>query len=173
MDMRGGWVIVFRGPSTFSDTVGRDLHEPIVRLLISHILHLHALYHGLNLTVALTHFRDTHSTHDLIYLPHFRWYWLSLHLTTALDVLLQPLVDRRLLRSDRVPFALASCVALCCCFALPVLLQHVSEVGATLSYLLGYLREQRAASNFALAFVMTEVFELWTLLAGRYSLVFD
>ena len=62
--------------------------------------------------------------------------------STSLDVLLQQLVDRRLLASRVVPSALALCVAVCALFSVPVLLLDVSDVGAITSFLLGYLREK-------------------------------
>ena len=147
--------------------------DDALQIVALHVLHLHGLYHGLHLTLVLTHFRETYASHEVVRERTFRWYWLALHAATSLDVLLQPLVDRRLLPGGWLRPALGAAAGLCALLALPVLALHVSEVGAILSFLLSYLRERRAASNLALAFVMTEVFELWTLLAGRYSLVFD
>jgi len=173
MDRRGGWTIVLDGPSSFSASVDEDLREPMLQIVISHVLHLHALFHGLNLTLALTHFREHYAAHHIVSLPEYRCYFIALHVTTSLDVLLQPLVHRRVLPARMVPIALGLAVAVCALFALPLLLQYVSEVGAALSFLLAYTREQKAASNFALALVLTEVFEVWQVLASKYSLVFD
>ena len=81
MDRRGGWTIILSGPSTFSGYVDADLKEPIIQVLLSHVIHLHGLFNGLNLTLALTHFREGISNHRLVELPHFRWYWLWLNIT--------------------------------------------------------------------------------------------
>ena len=157
---------VVNNENSYSDT-------STLGLLLSHVLHLHGLFHGLNLTVSLSHFSDLRDNHKVVYLPHFRLYWFWLHLTTSADVLLQPLVDRRLLPHGLLPYITGASVVPACLFALPVLAEHVSVHGAAASFMLWWGREHRAFSNFLLSLAFTEIFEVVTLLANRYSLVDD
>ena len=90
-----------------------------------------------------------------------------------IGVLLQPLVNRRRLPGKFLPWATAASVVPATLFALPVLAEHVSEVAATASFLLWYLREHRAFSNFAIALGFTQTFEVVSLLVHRYSLALD
>ena len=176
MDRRGGWTIVLQGKSTFSEVVNNEnsySDTSTLGLLLSHVLHLHGLFHGLNLTVSLSHFSDLRDNHKVVYQPHFRLYWFWLHLTTSADVLLQPLVDRRLLPHSLLPYITGASVVPACLFALPVLAEHVSVHGAAASFMLWWGREHRAFSNFLLSLAFTEIFEVVTLLANRYSLVDD
>jgi hypothetical protein len=97
MDRRGGWTIVMKGSSTFSEIVDAEpKNGSTLSLLLSHVLHLHGLFHGLNITCALSHFAGA-PEHGVVELAHFRLYWLSLVATSAADVMLQPLVDRKML----------------------------------------------------------------------------
>ena len=173
MDRRGGWYIVLRGSSTFGETnsVEAASTRSAGSLLISHVAHLHGLFFGLNLTVALSHFRDDPGTNRIVDLGHFRCYWLWLHAATGCDVVFQALVDRQWFPSVVLPWANAACSAPALLFALPVLGEHVSEVGAAASFLLWYLRENRALSNFLICLVWTEVYEVTALLVSRYNLV--
>lgn len=171
MDRRGGWTLVLKGKSTFGNAVDASVGASIGSLLISHVAHLHCLFFGLNLTVALSHFRGDYAPNRLIDQPHFRRYLWWLHATTSADVLLQPLVDRRTLPPAVLPWATAASVLPAAFFALPILAEHVSVVGALTSFLLWCARPHCCLSNFCIALVFTEVFEVSSLLAMRYSLV--
>ena len=173
MDRRGGWTIVLRGASSFGDIVdeGSSAKSSTLSLLLSHVLHLHGLFHGLNLTCALSHFAEDPDNNTVVQLPHFRLYFVFLNLTCAADVLLQPLADRRLMTPKTLSFVLGVSVVPACVFALPVLAEHVSVQGAFMSFALWWGREHRAFSNLLLAMTFTEVFEVASLLAARYSIV--
>ena len=107
MDRRGGWTIVLRGASSFSEIVNDQQHNTsTLSLLLSHVIHLHGLFHGLNLTAALALFIDQTSHYRVVALPHFRLYFVCINLSCAADVLLQPLVDRRLLMPRALPVLL-------------------------------------------------------------------
>jgi hypothetical protein len=173
MDRRGGWTIVMRGKSTFGDAVDDrgSTSTSISSLFVSHVAHLHGLFFALNLSVALSHFREADTNSRVVALPHFRWYWWCLHATTSADVLLQPLVDRGHLPAALLPWLTAASVLPAAVFALPVLAEHVSLVGFSASLVLWCWRQHKAASNFAIALVFTEVYEVAGLLASRYNLV--
>ena len=83
-------------------------------------------------------------------------------LTCAADVLLQPLVDRRLMEPRALPVLLGVSVVPACVFALPVLAEHVSWHGAVFSFALWWGREHRALSNLAIVMIFTEVLDLLT-----------
>ena len=173
MDRRGGWTIVLRGASSFGDIVndGSSSRTSTLSLLLSHVLHLHGLFYGLNLTSALSHFADAMDNRFIVLLPHFRLYFVFLNLTCAADVLLQPLVDRRLMEPRALPVLLGVSVLPACVFALPVLAEHVSWHGAVFSFALWWGREHRALSNLAIVMIFTEVLEVVSLLVARYSIV--
>ena len=85
--------------------------------------------------------------------------------------MLQPLVDRRYIPHHIVPVVLALSTLPACAFGAAVLLEHVSVHGAVASFLLWYARANCAATNFAIALVFTQIFELASLLTHRYNLV--
>lgn len=171
MDRRGGWTIVLHGPSTFGKSVQMQPRASVFSLLLSHFFHLHGLFNSLNLTCALSHFRDAVDHRAVVLLPEFRHYWWWLNVTTSADVLLQPLVQRRIIPHHVVPVMLALSMLPACCFAGSILFEHCSIHGAGASFLLWYSREDRAASNLALSLAFTQIFEVTSLLADRYSLV--
>ena len=174
MDRRGGWFIVLRGSSTFGEQVDDAAISPrasAATILIAHAGHLHALYFGLNLTTALSHFREDPSTHRIVDVAHFRAYWLLLNLCTGCDVVLQALVDRRLITPQRLHWMAALSVVPAAAYALPVLMENVSVEGASASFLLWYLRKHCCLSNFSICLIWTEVFEVVNLLVSRYNLV--
>ena len=86
-------------------------------------------------------------------------------------MLLQPLADRRVLPAKLLPYILGASVLPCAFFALPVLSEHVSVHGSVASFVLWWGRERRAFSNLALSLAFSQVFEVVSLLANRYSLV--
>ena len=173
MDRRGGWTIVVHGESSFGKTVSEQPKGTSVQsLLVSHVAHLHGMFFGLNLTCALSHFRESFPE-QVVNLPSFRWYWWCLNLSTSADVLLEPLVSRQLISRKALTWMTAASVIPAALLALPVLAEHVSEVAATTSFLLWYMREHRAFSNLLVCLVFTETFEIASLLAHRYSLILD
>jgi len=176
MDRQGGWYIVMSGASSFGEAVNEPILKihparSVLSLLVSHVVHLHGLFFGLNLTVALSHFREDPGVRRIVDLPHFRAYWLWLHAATGCDVVFQALVDRRWLSASLLPWLTALCSAPALFFALPVLVDHVSEVSAAMSFLLWYLREHRALSSTLLCLLWTEAYEVTALLVARYNLV--
>ena len=172
MDRRGGWTVVLRGRSSLGDVINElTPRVSIVTALVSHVPHLHGLFFGLNLTVALSHFREESTAHRIVDLQHFRSYWLWLHAATGCDVFLQALVDRRRITPRFLHWLSALSVVPVFICAIPVLKEHVSVEGATFSVLLWYLRPDHALSNFTICMLWTEIFEVVSLLVERYNLV--
>ena len=172
MDRRGGWTIVLRGASSFGEIVNEQpTNSSTLSLLLSHVFHLHGLFHGLNLTCALSVFAEAPGNHNVVDLAHFRLYWFALNVTTSADVLLQPLVDRRWLSPRVLQAVLAASVLAAAVFALPVLAEHVSVHGAIASFVLWWGREHCAFSNVLIALGFSQAFEVVSLLANRYSIV--
>ena len=174
MDRQGGWTLVMSGKSSFGEQVDDVAISPkasVPTVLLAHVGHLHALFFGLNLTTALSHFRDDPTVHRIVDIPHFRAYWLMLNLCTGCDVVLQACVDRRWMHPQSHHLLAALSVAPAAACALPVLVENVSVEGASASFLLWYLRQHRCLSNFAMCLLWTECFEVVSLLVNRYNLV--